>query len=467
MAIRVEKISAEQAAKVLATEEGQFSDLKAIEISAAKLTKHMSAFANADGGDLYVGIDEDNQTKERTWRGFANPEAANGHIQAFETFFPLGQDFQYEFLKCDSLPGLVLHAQINKTKAIKTATNGMAYVRRGAQSAEVREQQLTELKYAKGFSTFETDAVSVPSEIITNSEVTIAFMLDVVPTAEPENWLRKQNLIVAEKPVVAGVLLFSEEPQAAMPKLCGIKVYQYKTSADEGFREALAFTPKTVEGHLYKQIADAVQLTAEVIANTPRMSEDGKLEAAQYPTETLHEVITNAVIHRDYSIADDVHIRVFENRVEVQSPGKLPAHVTVDNILDERFARNGIVVRLLNKFPNPPNQDVGEGLNTAFLAMKNSGLKEPVVSEAGNSVVVVIKHEPLASAEEAIMDYLETHETINNKAARQVTHIQQDWQVKAKFNKMVEAGMIEQVPGSVTSNTRYRKATSDPRPPQS
>jgi ATP-dependent DNA helicase RecG len=86
------------------------------------------------------------------------------------------------------------------------------------------------------------------------------------------------------------------------------------------------------------------------------------VELVRYPPETLHEIITNAVLHRDYSIADDIHIRVFDNRVEVQSPGRLPAHVTPDNILDERFSRNGTIVRLVNKFPNPPNKDVGEGL---------------------------------------------------------------------------------------------------------
>jgi ATP-dependent DNA helicase RecG len=459
MAISVEDITADQAAKVMAIEEGQFDDLKAIEIAPGKLTKHMSAFANSDGGDLYIGIDEVGSDKRREWRGFDDQEAANGHLQAFEQFFPLGTDFQYEFLKCSSHNGIVLHVSISKTLAIKSASSGNTYVRRGAQSLEVKtEEQLAELKFTKGLASFETETVKAPVETITNSEVALRFMLEVVPTAEPETWLRKQKLIVAGNPTVAGVLLFAEEPQAVLPKHCGIKVYQYKTNAAEGFRDALAFTPKTVEGDLYSQINAAVALTAETIASTPRINEEGQLEAAAYPTETLHEVITNAVLHRDYSITDDVHIRIFENRVEVQSPGKLPAHITIKNILDERFARNGTVVRLLNKFPNPPNQDVGEGLNTAFLAMKNSGLKEPVIAEAGNSVVVVIKHEPLASAEEAIMEYLETHSTINNKEARQVTHIQQDWQVKAKFNKMVEAGLIEQVPGSVTSNTRYQKA---------
>src|SRR6202043_1965483 len=103
-------------------------------------------------------------------------------------------------------------------------------------------------------------------------------------------------------------------------------------------------------------------------------------EQIKYPQEAIQEIITNAVLHRDYSIADDVHIRIFDNRIEVQSPGRLPAHVTPENILEERFARNGTIVRLLNKFPNAPNKDVGEGLNTAYEAMNKLGLKEPTVT---------------------------------------------------------------------------------------
>ncbi len=125
--------------------------------------------------------------------------------------------------------------------------------------------------------------------------------------------------------------------------------------------------------------------------------------------------------------------------------------------MNERFARNGAIVRVLNKFPDPPNKDIGEGLNTAFDAMHQIGLKEPVIRERENSVLVVIRHEPLASPQEAIMDYLATRDTINNGEARRITHVRQDYQIKAIFNRMVKAGLIEQVPGTRTSNTKYRK----------
>jgi ATP-dependent DNA helicase RecG len=449
-----------QAQLLIQIGEGQFSEVKAKEIAPAKLTKTLSAFANSDGGDLYVGVAEafiGGGVKQRSWEGFADVEAANGHIQSFERLFPLGTDFQYEFLSCATRQGLILHVQVNRTQAIMKADDAVPYIRRGAATFPVlTPESVRRLEYAKGVVSFENELVNASKETLTNSTVTARFLQHVVPTAEPEAWLRKQSLLRDDRPSVAGVLLMAEEPQAIIPKRCGVKVYRYKTQEAQGFRDVLAFNPITIEGCLYDQIRDAVSKTVEVTESIPKMGGTG-LEKIHYPTETLHEIITNALIHRDYSIADDVHIRIFDNRIEIQSPGRLPAHVTVKKILDERFARNGAIVRLLNKFPDPPNKDVGEGLNTAFSKMRDLGLKEPQIEEKENDVLVIIRHETLASPEEAIMEFLEVNESIKNRKAREITGVKADYQMKAIFNRMQASGLIEQVPGTTTSSTAYRK----------
>lgn len=315
---------------------------------------------------------------------------------------------------------------------------------------------MKQLEYTKGISSFESETVVVDAGIVTNSTPIIEFMLQVVPTAEPKQWLSKQQLLRNSNPTVSAILLFAEEPQSILPKRCGIKVYRYKTKNDTGSRETLAFDPLTVEGPLYQQIIAAVETTTRIIEEMKKLG-DETLEGITYPQETLHEIITNSVIHRDYSLADDIHIRIFDNRVEVESPGRLPAHITVKNILEERFARNPSLVRLLNKYPNPPNKDVGEGLNTAFSAMKKLGLKTPVILEKEISVLVQIRHEPLASPEVIILSYLEDHETIRNKVARELCNISGDYIVKEMFNRLASRGLIERVPGTRTSSTAYQK----------
>ncbi len=457
MPIETLKISDAQADRILAYNEGHFCDLKSVDIRPARLTVSVAALANADGGELFIGIDEDTRTKVRTWRGFHNPEAANGHIQIFEALFPLSRDFQYSFLSCDSKQGILLKLDVQKTRDIRKSSDETPYIRRGAQNLPVTTREaLRQLEYVKGLASFETEPVDAPVDAVSNSTPILEFMLAVIPTAEPAPWLTKQLLIRDGRPTVAGILLFAEEPQALLPKRCGIKVYRYRTCDKEGSRETLAFDPATVEGHLYAQIANAVALTARIIENTGRLGEEG-VETVSYPPETLHEIITNAVLHRDYSLADDIHIRIFDNRVEVQSPGRLPAHITPENILNERFARNGTLVRLVNKFPNPPNKDVGEGLNTAFAAMHKMGLKEPVVHNLESAVLVVIRHETLASPEVVILEHLENHDTIRNKEARELCHIQGDYVVKELFKKLSDRQLIERVPGTRTGGTAYQK----------
>ena len=444
--------------RLLATGEGHFLDFKAIEIQPNKLLRTISAFANADGGELYIGINAPSDGGSKSWAGFETQEAANGHIQAIEEILPLGNYHRAGYLLWPKGFGLVLHVEVFKSREIVVTPNGDIYIRRGAQNLPVRtEEGRRRLGLNKGISSFETETVNVDPVLVSNSTVTIEFALNVVPQTEPEKWLAKQMLIIGEKPTVAGVTLFAEEPQAILPKRCGIKIYRYRTSADEGTREVLDGTPITVEGCVYHQIFDSVARVKSIIESIRKMTPDGLVEV-EYPEETIHEIITNAVIHRDYSIPDDVHIRIYDNRVEIESPGTLPGHVTVENILDERFARNGNIVRIINKFPNPPNKDVGEGLNTAFMAMERLKLKKPEITCKPNSVVVVIRHEQLGSPEDMIMEFLESNDTINNGRARELCVIREDWRIRSIFKRMVEAGMLEKVPGSSTSNTSYRIA---------
>jgi ATP-dependent DNA helicase RecG len=454
--IQVIKVSPEQVSKILKMEEGHFVDLKSIDTTPAKLTRALAALSNAEGGELFIGIDENTSTGKRTWRGFQNQEAANSHVQTFEQLFPLGNDYRYEFLATENATGLVLKIQVAKTRDIKKASDGNIYLRRAAQNLPIKEpERIRIVERDKGLTSFETEPVSCDLEVVTNSEHIIKFMLEVVPTAEPATWLKKQQLIVNEKPVVAAVVLFAEEPQAVLPKRCGIKVYRYKTADAEGTRESLDFDPISVEKCAYDQIHDAVAETTRIIESVRIRTPEGLANVA-YPETAIHEIVTNGVLHRDYSIADDIHIKIFDNRVEVLSPGTLPGHVTPENILDERFARNASIVRLINKFPNPPNKDVGEGLNTAFQAMREMKLKDPVITQEGGYVRVVLRHESLATPEEIVLEYLKTHDQIVNREAREMCFIGSENKMKRILQRMVAKSLIEPVPGRSLYNAAYR-----------
>lgn len=427
---------------LLAIEENHFNDFKSKDVEGKKLSRTISAFANASGGDVYLGIREENATKTKHWEGFNTIEDANGFIQMISNLLILTNNYEVVFLKHPVLATYVLQVTIFKTQAIVYCTDGkVPYVRKGAQNLPCdTPEKIRRLELDKGISSFENEVVA-ESDLsdVDDSIVWEKFKKNIVPDTNTEAWLKKQRLFIGEKLTVAALLLFCDEPQICLPKRSSIKIFRHQTSG-EAERDTLVGAPVTVEGCAYGQIYEAVSKTKEIIESIRKLGKE--FETIEYPEETLHEIITNAVLHRDYSIATDIQIRIFDNRVEVESPGKLPGYVTIDNILTAQSARNPKIVRLINKFPEAPNKDVGEGLNTAFEAMVKLRLKEPIIKENDNSVLVIIKHEKLASPEELVVDYLLKNDSITNRIGRNITGIKSENSMKRIFWKLRDAGMV-------------------------
>jgi ATP-dependent DNA helicase RecG len=284
--VEIVDIEPPEVARILSLEEDHFGDLKAIEITPSKLTRTLCAFANAEGGDLYIGIDEDKKSGARAWRGFNDPEAANAHVQVFAEAVGLDRFFDLQLLRQQDSPdtSLVLKASIQRTPDVRRASNGEVYQRLSAQNLPISDPEaLKRLEYGKGVRSFETHPLDMPLDSVTNSEAIISFMIEVVPTGEPESWLRKQLLIRDDKPTVAANLLFSDSPQAAMPKQSTVKLYRYATGASTGSRKNLMGQPKTIEGNLYDVIHQTVEQTVTLVEaikhHGPQGSTAGQLSA--------------------------------------------------------------------------------------------------------------------------------------------------------------------------------------------
>ncbi len=443
-------LSKEEVLALVLREESHFYDIKSREISGAALQKIAVAFANSDGGDILVGIveEKDEADPEKRWHGFENLESMNSHLQVLFSVEP-ALDLRYEFLKWEQAAGYVLRIIIEKSSSVHKTSSDRVYQRYGAQSLPVDDpQQIAALTFAKGASSFEDQLVDgVLPEQIVESPVIKDFLANYSPKTDPLDFALNQNLLDARswEPRIASLLLFHEAPSAVVPRKCAVKITRYETREDDPERDYLA-EQRTIEGAAYNLIQETITSVKEIMSSVKVWTADG-LKDLQYPPEAIWETIVNSIIHRDYSISDDVQILIFDNRIEILSPGRLPGYVTVDNILDARFSRNPKIVRTLNRYKEPPNKDLGEGLNTTFQKMKEWGLKPPEVTEDNNYVKVTLPHSPLAAPTEAILKFLENHETITNKQARELTGIKSENLVKIEFYKLRDEGIIERVPG--------------------
>ena len=446
--MKEKKISNNEILDLSSRQEGHFYDRKSKEIDGKKIQKIACAFANADGGDFIVGIkdDKDEPNPNNRWNGFATKEEFN-HV--FQNLMEVKPSVPYvaTFLQSTIDNSFALQVTVEKSEKVHSTADNSVYIRVSAQSIPLKDpQKIQELSFAKGETSYE-DLVyrDARAEDIFESFEIKRFLKDYSPQSDPIDFTVNQNLVDRNsyEPKMSGLLLFNDNPVAILPRKCGIKIARYDTSEKIPEREHLK-DQVNIEGSLYEQIHKAAETITELMSQVKIWTPKG-LDTVKYPEETIWEILVNAIIHRDYSISDDVHVLIFNNRIEINSPGKLPGYVTEDNILESRYSRNTKIVRTLNRYKNPPNKDMGEGLNTAFQKMKDWRLKEPTLKVEGNYVKVTIAHTPIASPEETIMEFLNNNDKIKNRQARELTGIKSENKMKAVFYKLRDQSLIKPV----------------------
>jgi ATP-dependent DNA helicase RecG len=461
----VRRISEAEALDILARTEGQFWDDKSAKSATGaggKVAKLGCALANAEGGEFAVGIEDRMQAAGiDRWKGFAEEQDGNFIHQALAQQASPGVPYSIEWLQIEGheAKGIVALVSAYKSASVHKTAAGEVWLRRGAQDHRLNNQETTDLHLSKGSRSYEDQMLQkYTAEQLAGEPELASFLSSYSPVTASADFVHKQRLVDGEDHAsVAGAVLYAELPAAVVPKKCTIKVARYETKAPTPRREHLLSTPLTIEGPALAQINEALAAVTKMIEAVAIMAPDGTLIPAHYPLEALKEVIVNAVIHRDYNISDDIHVWVFDNRVEVRSPGVLPGHMTLANLLTERSSRNPTIVRLLNKYPDAPNKDIGEGLNTVYAKMAEAKLTEPKIAIIGSTFVVTLGHTPLARPEEIVMEYLDSHEEIKNNTGRELCGISSENTMKDVFLALAKAGKIERVPGKRGSASTWRK----------
>lgn len=460
--IETRNIEQSELVYLLGAEEDHFFDLKGRDIQPSKLQETFVAFANADGGDIYVGI-EDAEYKGERVRPFETKEHANAILAVLlEQTSPSVENVSVEFLSIGV--GYILHISIPKSPKVHYTASGDCYIRLNAGKHKIKGDRVTSLAYSKGSLLYERTAVSsISVEDIIESEILENYMQRIGTGLAPEKFLRKQRLLAEQnsslKPSVACVLLFDEEPQASIDTRCAVKVYRLRTTETEYKRENLAEMPATITGPVEAVIISAIKKVKELVDGSS-FYEGDSLVKLQYPAEAIKEVLVNAVLHRDYSLNDDIHVKIFDNRLEISSPGKLPGYMSVANIYEERFSRNPNLVRMLHNLPNPLNHDIGEGLDTVKNELRKAGLVDPDFEERGNTFVVTMRHQRIASIEDVILSYLDKNPdaVITNKIARSLSGEDDINKVKKALQKLRSDGKIALVDERATAfNYQYKK----------
>lgn len=254
---------------ILSLNEDHFNDVKSKRIPPAKLQETFVAFANSDGGDLYIGIEDKAHSGERVL-GFSEQEEANGLISnLLEETNPAVENLVIEFLAVED-KGLILHLGIPKSPKVHYTAAGDCYIRVNASKRKIKGERVTQLGYSKGAEPYERKALdNVDIEDVTDGKLLAQYMQRVGSNLEKETFLRKQRLLTKKDgervPNVGAILLFDDEPQATLETRCAVKVYRLRTTETEYKREQLEEMPITINGDVESVINNTIAQVARYI----------------------------------------------------------------------------------------------------------------------------------------------------------------------------------------------------------
>lgn len=443
----------------------------------AKIIRTIVAFANTDGGSIIIGIDDpEKTTKSGLDRVYGIEEDADKYDEIFrelQRIIPplIGVSVAAELKAGNGKTVVVI--RVPKSTNLLCSINNDVFIRMKKSNKKLTPSEIIKMSYAKGFTRADSELIDVDFELLRTRYFDDWKNQRGILGKSIEDILFKTGLARKDtdgvlKPTRAAVLLFAEYPTNLMDTKCAIRIMQY-TGTIANYREVpnLVGIPKTIEGPIIEVIQKAHEYVLTLLQNGIEMH-SGFITKYEMPERAVKEAITNAVIHRDYFIKRDIEIKLFEDRMEVESPGLLPYNITTSNIgyVRSEGYRNDSVVKHLREFPNPPNLDQNEGVRAMRNEMEFNGLYPPIYityPTLDDSVKVVLLNEHRPGEWEIIRSYLEVNKYIANEKAREITKVEQRDKMSRMFNKWVKQGLLVVVRpknGGVKA-TKYKLANTE------
>lgn len=381
--------------KLTTMTEGQFFDRKSARLTTKDFAHHLSAFANASGGIIAIGIEDDGCITG------VLQEQENRFRQAAFDFLQIPPEYQVETIAIPLDSGeqgniMLFHIAPSSNEIIKLK-NGDAFLRVGDQSRKLSVEMLSALEYSKGIKSYETRIVPDATADDLNLDLVNQYIRLFDSTVSSPLDVLKGRGLIKEKDgtiqlTVAAILLFGKFPTQFLPG-ARVRFLRYEGKVAGVGENFNLVKDITIEKPLHLLLIEARNLLEAQMREFQQLTKDGIFKRIpEYPAFAWLEGLVNAVAHRDYSLQGDyIRITMFDDRIEFSSPGRLPSIVTVDNIQTTRFSRNPMIARVLSDFGWV--RELNEGVKRIYTDMASFFLEPPSFSEPnGNTVLLVLKN---------------------------------------------------------------------------
>jgi ATP-dependent DNA helicase RecG len=356
-----------------------------------RLAEMLVAFANSDGGTVLIGVDE------------------HGRIDSSLMFEEVEDALRLALVQCR--PGVRTewrHSQVEGGEAVAlyvprsaelhSLQDGRVLVRAGSENRPLGGTEIRQLAVTKSSGDYESEPVPGTRFADLDPEMIAAYRAQRTarqrrPLEDDDRSLLRHAGALTEDdmPTVCGLLLFGHEPQSYLPQ-SGLIVVRFAGTEPRGPGGLPGYSRREeIVGPLPRLIEAAWQVVWEEMRVAAVVTGLVREDKGEYPSFAVREALVNAVCHRDYQLTGRrIEIRMFDDRLEVISPGGLPGYITVDNIVEEHFSRNPRLVNGL--FHWGFIEELGLGIDRMIEDMANAGHPNPEFQDTPYSFTVTLQN---------------------------------------------------------------------------
>ena len=335
------------------------------------LADEIAAFANARGGVILIGVEDDGEIVGIGQRDLNQVESTVVEIcrDSIEPQVPIFT----EKLQLDEK--LLLKIDVPHSLFVHRSPGGYL-ARQGSSKRVMPTDQLARLLQSRSQAriiSFDEQVVPNTTRNTLRKDLYQRFILEGAAENEIEDLLQKRRLLVRDRQMyrasVAGLLMCHDRPDDYLYNSFIQAVFYRGTKKDANYQ----IDAKDFRGPLDRQVMDAYRFVARYNQVSAR-KDIGRMERSQYSMRAVFEALVNAVVHRDYSkTVSKIRLFMFADRLELCSPGALANTATVENLRYRQATRNELVARLLSEVT--VEDDVGSKVaRRHFLERRGEGV---------------------------------------------------------------------------------------------
>jgi len=376
----------EELETLIAQGEGQQLEFKRSLAELETAVRTLAAFANTEGGTVLFGVRQSGEIVGVEASQTSKEQLVNKVTASTDpVLYP-----SVEFVKVNGKTVIVVTVAESENKPY--LARGRAYKRVGSTTVQLRRDEYERLLLGRRASEYDRQPVERATWQDIDEDKVRWYLsrraekrgLEVPSTPLPNVLTGLGALVERDGQLVltrAGVLFFGQDPQAFVPH-SEVRIARFQGTTMVHFvdRADLRGTLPEVIDEAERFIRRNTRLAAKVVGFRRR-------EVTEYPYEAVREAVCNAVCHRDYTMTGSVvRVMIFDDRIEVNSPGGLPPGVTLQNIERKHVLRNTLLANFL--YDIFYIEKWGAGITKMRRLMREHGLKEPLLEDLGSFFAV-------------------------------------------------------------------------------